>query len=435
LEKENIKIELNEFNDISQKIINLKNKIKDEINKVNIIYNKTIDDLSKSYIKKHEELIKEENELKEKLENEVAKIKDQLGIYLSETNNKIKISERINKGIKKMENEQKNIIKTLSYISTIHKTQKNLSEYLNALMKSIKFYYDENEKSIKYEEYYFNGIYILKNIEFKNISSSSINIYWKIDDINNTNIDKNEIKYKVEMRKEKEHFRKIYEDNKDNCYINNLKMNTNYEFRICLICKDLMGEWSQIYKIKTHNLVVDSNILKESKRENELLGKIQEWIKMKKMELIYRGTKDGTSSNKFHIKCDNKGETIVLIKNDKDNIFGGYTSYPWGKGDKYYSAPDSFLFTLTNIFNINPTKFPSKNDQKEVCHYSDRGPAFGYGVDLGTYNDFLNNGGYSYFPSTYEDILGKGRSIFTGKDNRNDGKFEIKEIEVFKVFK
>ena len=35
LEKENIKIELNEFEDISQKINNLKNKIKEEINKIN----------------------------------------------------------------------------------------------------------------------------------------------------------------------------------------------------------------------------------------------------------------------------------------------------------------------------------------------------------------------------------------------------------------
>ena len=126
------------------------------------------------------------------------------------------------------------------------------------------------------------------------------------------------------------------------------------------------------------------------------------------MELIYRGTRDGSSSNDFHNKCDNKGESIILIKNDKDNIFGGYTSYPWGKDGNYHSAPDSFLFTLTNIYNINPTKFPSKNDQKEVYHYTNRGPGFGYGRDLGIYNDFLNNGGWSNFPNTFEDISGKG---------------------------
>ena len=153
------------------------------------------------------------------------------------------------------------------------------------------------------------------------------------------------------------------------------------------------------------------------------------------MELIYRGTRDGSSSNDFHNKCDNKGETIVLIKNDKDNIFGGYTSYPWGKDGNHHSAPDSFLFTLTNIYKINPTKFPSKNEKHEVWHYSTYGPCFGGGNDLEIYNDFLNKGGNLAFPRTYEDILGKGKSIFTGKDNNNDVYFKIKELEVFKVYK
>jgi len=372
--------------------------------------------------------------MKEKLQNEITKIKEKLEIYLSESKNVIKINERINKGIKRMENEEKNIIKTLSYVSKINKTQKNINKLFKTIMKNIKFKYDDN--NIKYEEYYFNGIYIPNNIEFKDITSSSINIYWKIDNINNINIDKNKIKYKVEMRKENEKFIKIYEDNNNNCYIDNLEMNTNYEFRICLIYNNIIGEWSQIHKIKTLNIVDDSNILKESKRENELIEKINEWIKIKRMELIYRGTRDGSSFNDFHNKCDNKGESIILIKNDKDNIFGGYTSYPWGKDSKYHSSPDSFLFTLTNIYNINPTKFPSKNDQNEVYHNSGNGPVFGGGHDLGIYNDFLNKGGWSgNFPYTYEDKLGKGKSIFTGKDNNNDAYFKIKEVEVFKVYK
>ena len=37
--------------------------------------------------------------MKEKLQNEVKKIKEKLEIYLSESRNEIKISERINKGI------------------------------------------------------------------------------------------------------------------------------------------------------------------------------------------------------------------------------------------------------------------------------------------------------------------------------------------------
>ena len=432
MEKENIKLELvkNEFDDTSQKIINLENKIEDEINKVNKLYEKTIGDVRKSFMNKHEELIKEENNLKEELRIEVIKVKEKLEIALSESKNEREISERLNKGIKKMENEENNIIKTMSYVSKISKTQKNMKKLLYAIMKNIKFNYDENKNNIKYEEYYFNGIFIPKNIEFKNITSDNINISWNLDNFDNN---KFKIKYKVEMRKENDNFIKVYEDNNNNCSIDNLEMNTNYEFRICVIYNDIIGEWSQIYKVKTPNLIVDSNILKESKKEKELLKIIQDWIKIKKMKLIYRGTRDGSSSNDFHNKCDNQGATIILFKNEKDNIFGGYTSCPWGKDEKYHSAPDSFLFTLTNIYNINPTKFPSKNDQYDVYHNSNHGPVFGGGNDLFIYNNYLKSGGLTYFPSTYEDILGKGKSIFTGKDNNNDIDFKIKEIEIFKI--
>jgi len=136
-----------------------------------------------------------------------------------------------------MENEENNIIKTMSYVSKISKTQKNMKKLLYAIMKNIKFNYDENKNNIKYEEYYFNGIFIPKNIEFKNITSDNINISWNLDNFDNN---KFKIKYKVEMRKENDNFIKVYEDNNNNCSIDNLEMNTNYEFRICVIYNDIL---------------------------------------------------------------------------------------------------------------------------------------------------------------------------------------------------
>ena len=143
------------------------------------------------------------------------------------------------------------------------------------------------------------------------------------------------------------------------------------------------------------------------------------------------------TSNVFHNKFDNKGESITLIKNEKENIFGGYASISWTSPNSatWYSAPESFIFTLSNIYNTEPTKFPSKNDKKEVYHSSGHGPCFGGGTDLGVYGDILNSGGWSWFPNTYQDILDKGKSIFTGDSNNSNAKFKIKEIEVFKIFK
>ena len=155
--------------------------------------------------------------------------------------------------------------------------------------------------------------------------------------------------------------------------------------------------------------------------------------KYKEMELIYRGSRDGMTGDDFHKKCDNKGETITIIKNEKGNIFGGYASIPWTSDNSNHSAPDSFLFTLTNIYGTEPTKFQSKNDQYEVYHISSYGPIFGGGNDLGIYKDFIKKGGWSWFPYTYQDSIGKGKSIFTGDPNNNQ--FKIKEIEIFKILK
>ena len=194
-------------------------------------------------------------------------------------------------------------------------------------MKIIKISFIKEESKIKYEEYYFNGIPIPKNIEIKNIWSNSFKVFWKLEDINLLNIDKNKIKYNIEIRKENEKFKKIYEDNNNNYLVNNnLEKNTNYEIRICSIYKGVRSDWPEIKKIKTKKYDIDSLILKEEEKGDEYLEKLYEWSGYKNMELLYRGTRDGTSANIFHNKCDNQGPTICLCKNEKGNIFGGYSS-------------------------------------------------------------------------------------------------------------
>ena len=156
------------------------------------------------------------------------------------------------------------------------------------------------------------------------------------------------------------------------------------------------------------------------------------------MDLLFRASRDGMNSNSFHRKCENQGQTIILIKNDKGNIFGGYSSISWlsDKNNAWHSSPESFLFTLTNIYNTEPMKFVSKNDNCEIKHYAEYRPAFGKGCDLGIYQDFLKKGGWTNFSSTYQDSLGKGKSIFTGDFNNNNNQyFKVKEVEVFKLLK
>ena len=396
-------------------------------------FEKVDKETTKSYEIKREKLIKEENELKEKLKNEVTKIKEKLEISLSEVNNLLKISEKIIKGIKSLEKEEKIMIKTLSYVSQINKNKKKMKILFGELIKNLKISYIEEESSIKYEEYYFNGIPIPENIEFKDISSNSFNINWKLKEINIINMDKKEIKYRIEIRKENEKFEEIYEGNENNYKVNKLEKNKNYEIRICSIYKEEMSEWSEIKKIKTKNLDVDSLILSEIEKGKEYLEKIYEWSGYKRMELIYRGSRDGSGSKIFHNKCDNQGPTICLFKNENDHIFGGYASISWTSNVSYYAANGSFLFTLTNIHGTEPTKFPNHdNYDNAVYHNSGYGPTFGGNHDLYISDNYLNNNSsYSYIGSSYNDVLGKGNSIFTS--NNNSSNFKLKELEVFKL--
>ena len=438
LKKENITIEKTnkEFDTNIQKLTNLKNSIEHEMSEIDKAYEKVDKETTKSYENKREILKKEEEDLKEKLKTEVTKIKEQLEINLSEVNSLIKTNEKLVKGIKTLEKEEKVMIKILSYVSKINKNQKQIRKLFQRIMKNIKISFIENESKIIYEDYYFNGIPVPEDIEFKDIGTNSFNVLWKIDDtnINILNIDKKEIKFILELRKEnsKEDFIKIYEGNENNYKVNNkIEKNTDYEIRLCSVYKGISFR-TDIYKIKTKNFEIDSKILSESEKGNEFLQKLYEWTGYEKMELLYRGTRDGSEANIFHNKCDNQGPTICLCKNEKGNIFGGYSSISWTSNDQYEYAEDTFLFTLTNNDGTEPAQYHIENCDNAVYHNPNYGPTFGDGHDFYISDNYLNNNdSYCSLNNSYPDELGYGNSIFSGDDNTDN--FKLKELEVFKL--
>ena len=440
LRKENIKIEdcIGEFNDFFQKINNLKEKTENEIAKLDEIYIKTNKDLANSFEEKHLILTKKENDMRENLQNQVTKIKEKLELYITNLNELIRSCEKINKGLKKMEKEDKQMIKKLSYISKINKNKKEMIKLFKEPMKNLKINFNEKENNINYTEYYFNGSeYNIKDIEFSDISFNKFKISWKVENLIklNLNMQNKALIFRVGIRKENnnnnELFNIVYEGKESNCSINNLEPKSTYEAKINIIYDKIIINESDIKKITTKE--IDSVILNETHNQKEYLNKIFEFINIKNIELIYRGTRDGMNSNSFHNKCDNKGPTLCLYKNDKGHIFGAYASISWTNKGEWKSAPQSFLFTLTNIHNIAPTKMAHnlKDTIYSVYHNADFGPSFGSGRDISIPHDFVMNESYANFPYTYNDASGKGNSIFSGdlKSNR----FKLAEIEVYKI--
>lgn len=261
LNKENLRIENYsiEFMENYNKLIKLNELIKSEITILDKLFKETENKMN-NFFSNNPTIINNNNKkniLKEKLRNEVTKILDKLEDYLISINSIIRLSENIVKGIKKIENEEKiNLFKKLSYISKINICNKKIKSIINKSMKNINITFIEKEPFILIKNYYFNGIQIPTDINFKNIHIDSMEVYWKVDDINKNNIDINKFKYKLELRKEKnENFMKVYEGNNQNCLIDELTKNTLYEIRICSLYNELNSSWSDIIKIRTQEKI------------------------------------------------------------------------------------------------------------------------------------------------------------------------------------
>ena len=67
---------MKDFDESAKNVINIKQKIENEISKINESYEKMKKEIKKSFELKHEQLIREEKEIKDKLDNEVTKIKE-----------------------------------------------------------------------------------------------------------------------------------------------------------------------------------------------------------------------------------------------------------------------------------------------------------------------------------------------------------------------
>ena len=102
-----------------------------------------------------------------------------------------------------------------------------------------------------------------------------------------------------------------------------------------LVRKELLEE-AEFYQIRG---IVDG-LLPQSFLESKILSDEQKailvntWLEeplrkpRSSFVLIYRASRDGWASSRFHALCDNKEPTVTVVKSG-DNIFGGYTEQSW----------------------------------------------------------------------------------------------------------
>ncbi len=158
-----------------------------------------------------------------------------------------------------------------------------------------------------------------------------------------------------------------------------------------------------------------------------------EMTKSSKGIILYRATRDGFTSQAFHSKCDGKGNTITIIKNNLNYVFGGYASSAWHSSGTWINDPNAFLFSLRRAGVSFKDKFTVKKAAKALTGSSNNGPIFGNDIYIcNQSNTFIgshSNFGHSYnLPDGYT-YGGNARDFLAG----NHDQWTTTEIEVYQI--
>ena len=147
---------------------------------------------------------------------------------------------------------------------------------------------------------------------------------------------------------------------------------------------------------------------------------VKTWLNNKNLnaELLFRKTRDGSTSHDFHEKCDNKGNTITFIETTKGYKFGIYTELQWDCSCSYKYDESTFVFSLNK-----KKKYMPKNNQGRIYCNPYNGPRVG--EDEIFFFTTLDNGSINISKNNY----------FLSENELTDGEKEwkVKELEVFKI--
>ena len=161
---------------------------------------------------------------------------------------------------------------------------------------------------------------------------------------------------------------------------------------------------------------------------------LEQWIGggPKKFDLLYAITRDGCDPNVFHQKCDNQGPTVTILYDQKESIYGGYTSVSWHQNNNWEADGSAFLFCLQSKGNKALCKYSSRNptDHAVACDRN-HGPWF-KGLETFKGKIDVNAGHYSLNGNTSGwnesyNCLGVSADDFT------DGSLIVTELEVYKL--
>lgn len=215
---------------------------------------------------------------------------------------------------------------------------------------------------------------------------------------------------------------------------------------------------------------------------SERLSNLLEFGRNVTLQLLYRGSRDGSQAQSFHSRCDSSSGTITIVKTVGGYIFGGYTTARWKDqasnqqinncrrcreygyceemedcdyeemqsydyennviaGSKYsinkqtltttkcVNDPSAYIFSLVNKYDY-PVRMNVKEGVEAICQNPSAGPIFGQNDQESSeiYVGCNNTSCFSYIGNSYQ-LPEKYFSL--GESLAESNNFQLKEIEVF----
>ena len=279
------------------------------------------------------------------------------------------------------EKENKHIKLSLEIELSINGTNLNISKEKIEIILNI----DNAEQIIKNDLIWLNSLFLIKEIEkYNKFNTEQIN---KID----------------RLTKEKSYLKNIIEYLQKNYSLNNKIINFNEkDFNNSQIINELNKNQLGFIKKK-----INYNI---------------EEVKIK-FRMLYSAKLNGDSSKIFHKLCDNHFNTLVLVKTDKENVFGGFASKSWNSMELGRKKDlKSFIFSLNKKKIYNAEK-----DKKFHLYCSEfDGPCF-YAFSIE--DSCIKNGGFC------DEVRKCNFDSFQSDYEINNGikKFVVDQLEVFEI--
>lgn len=142
--------------------------------------------------------------------------------------------------------------------------------------------------------------------------------------------------------------------------------------------------------------------------------------------LLFRMTRDGTSSSNFHTYCNGHAPIFIVMRATNGYIATAYTSVAYNNRNEYALAPPNanWLNNLWNGSSTSTNKYYNNTGNSQYATYDNDsyGPTFGNGHDIYIPNP-MNGGNASSYPYSYN--IPSSTTLFGASP------FTLNEMEVY----